>query len=228
MLHEKNSKLMQHALEASASQDTKGLVLRAERAEKEKDDMGKEVARLNEALGKAELGIPYVPPMPTAAMQSTREMQAKEAAEAEALTPRGSRSASKAPAPPRTPEMQQQMAQAQVDMHGVSYDDFVDLNTQLIEALAENEAKERELTEAENTMANNSKQMQTVLDRQALLYREHHKSNELWRDKVRSLNSQIKDLEQAHESSKLETRPVPAPRDPAPRGQLNASTPPGS
>ena len=214
MLHEKNSKLMQHALEASASQDTKGLVLRAERAEKEKDDMGKEVARLKEALGKAELGIPYVPPMPTAAMQSTREMQAKEAAEAEALTPRGSRSASKAPAPPRTPEMQQQMAQAQVDMHGVSYDDFVDLNTQLIEALAENEAKERELTEAENTMANNSKQMQTVLDRQALLYREHHKSNELWRDKVRSLNSQIKDLEQAHESSKLETRPVPAPPRP--------------
>ena len=99
-------------------------------------------------------------------MQSTREAQAVEAAAAEALTPRGSSRG----AMPMTPQQQASAAREQVEMHGVSYDDYVDLNTQLIEALAEIEAKERELTEAENVMATHTQQMQLVLDRQALLY----------------------------------------------------------
>ena len=198
-LKQQKEELMDAAMEASQSNDMGALTARVNKAEKEAVKQRKMVDKLKRALRKADLGVPYVAPMPTEAMLEARQAIAVEAAQSES----GS-----TPAKPLAPAVEGTPAgtskREQVETYGASYDDYVDLQTQLLDALGELELKEAELHQMEQVLAGSDRELTLVVDRQALLYREHMKSNQLWRERVQKQQNKMKDSEVQLNAAKLE------------------------
>ena len=189
-----NQSLLDNAMDASAAGDTGALKEQRDKAIKDAAKMRLQVKELKTALRKADLGVPWVPPMPSAAQHA--EQTAAVVADAQQLaTPQKAEAAAD---PPGTP------GAAGSGATDVPYDDYVDIQTQLMEVLIENEDKEAQLTEMERIMAGHDRELQTTIDRQALLYREHLRSNLTWRSRVSEQQAEIKRMETESQGHKLE------------------------
>eukprot|EP01047_Picozoa_sp_COSAG01_P022872 COSAG01_NODE_1374_length_10539_cov_3652.142241_5_plen_1084_part_00 len=183
-------------------------------AELEASKLRKKLTQLKRELRKADLGVPWVPPMPSEAMQDLNTEIVVEAAqklrtpqvaggpepepepeeEAKLVTPEDSgETAAAVPPTPRGPGGEATYAE-----------DYVDLQTQLIEALAEIEEKEGLLGDMEKVLATHEQEMTTALDRQALLYREHARVNADWKERAREQNHELQKLQTELDAAKLQ------------------------